>query len=690
MSERAVAPWHIAVDIGGTFTDVVLADAGGSLFTVKSPSRPEDPAAGLIAALELLAQRTEMSLNALLADCALFVHGSTVATNILLEGKGAKAGLLTTEGFRDSLEIRRGKRTDPWDHRRPYPPVLIPRYLRLPVTERTDRNGAEFQPVDAASVERALAIFQAEQVESVAICFLNSYLDPAHERQVAAMVRQALPGIPVTVSSDLVALAGEYARTSTAAVDAYVGPRLIAYLERLKALLAEHGLTRPLLIVKNNGGTAPVDAVVREPVALTLSGPAAAVGALERIRASLGDANLISVEVGGTSCDVMLMAGGKVNATDHLSISDYEILMPSVEVHTVGAGGGTIAGVDAAGMLFVGPKGAGARPGPACYGLGGTEPTVTDAQLVLGRLRAGLYAGGTLTLDLALAERAIRDKLAGPLGLTVEQAAAGLLRVAEQNMLNAVSYVSVQRGLDPRPFTLVSGGGAGALHITAIARRLGCRQAYVPRLAGVFCALGMLNSDVRHDFAKTRLAPLAETAPASAEADFAALERQAVAILSDEGFALADQRLERELELRYRGQQWDVRVPLAPGPLDWTSVRRDFEREYEILFGHSQPEAEVEIVKLRLAAFGILKKPPLRRMSAGATAAQPIETRAVYLDEKRGRVPMPIYGTDLTAGTRLQGPLIVEEATTTILVGPDDVLSVDDTGNYLIGFGGRG
>lgn len=691
MSEFPRAPWHIGVDIGGTFTDVVLADDAGRLHSVKSPSRPDDPAEGLIASLEMLARRVTMDMRQLLEGCALFVHGSTVATNILLERKGARVGLLTTEGFRDSLEIRRGKRVDPWDHRTPYAPVLVPRYLRLPVRERIDRTGKHLIPVDRASVESALSVFASEKTESVAICLLNSYLNPSHEQQVAEIVRAVMPQVTVSISSEIVPLAGEYERTSTTVVDAYVAPRLTRYLKALQARLQELGLKQPLLLVKNNGGTGSVDEIVKKPVVLTLSGPAAGVGALEYISGCLGSKNMISVEVGGTSCDVMLMASGQVNVTDKLTIGDYEVLIPSVEIHTVGAGGGTIAGVDAAGMLFVGPQGAGAMPGPACYGLGGTEPTVTDANLLLGRLRKGSYADGTLSLDVNRAEAAVRERVAKPLGISVEEAASGILQIIEQRMLHAVSYISVQRGLDPRSFTLVSGGGAGALHIAQVARALGARRAYVPRVAGVFCALGMLNSDVRHDLVCSRLSPLEQTRPDEISREFEAIEHSALSTLRRERFAEDEIVFERELDMRYRGQQWDVRVRIPRNDFQWANIRADFEAEYERLFGHRQPDANMDIVNLRLAAFGRLKRPALRERQRSDAAPVPVENRSVFLTDDRAWRTIPIYsGQGLYAGHRLEGPLIIEEETTTILVGRGDSVTVDRAGNYLIEIGDCG
>ncbi|MEE2970984.1 MAG: hydantoinase/oxoprolinase family protein [Pseudomonadota bacterium] len=686
----SMPPWRIGIDVGGTFTDVVLIDDSGRLASIKSPSRPHDPGEGVIAALGLIAQSLGLSTRDLLRGCALLVHGSTVATNTLLERTGARVGVLTTEGFRDSLEIRRGIRTNPWDHRTPYPPVLAPRYLRLPVVGRIDRHGGEHTPLDETSVARALDVFAAENVESIAVCLINSYLNPIHERRVAELLRTERPDIPISVSSELAPVAGEYERLSTTVVDAYVAPRLVTYLVGLAEQLATLGLSHPMLLVKNNGGTATVDEVVAEPVTQTLSGPAAAVGALGYFGDVLGNKNLISVEVGGTSCDVVMMVDGEVTVTDRLTIGDYDTLLPAVDVHTVGAGGGAVAGVDRAGVLFAGPRGAGAVPGPASYGKGGEDPTVTDAQLVLGRLRAGAYAGGALTLDGDLAIRAVMEKVAEPLDLSLLDAAAGIIRVAEQRMFHAVSFVSIQRGIDPRGFTLVAGGGAGGLHGAALGRMLGCRAVYVPRLGGVLCALGMLNADVRHDYVRSFLTPLGSVAADEIGTRFDAMLLEATAALSREGFEEEKMRFEQDLDLRYQNQQWDVRVRLDNGKLlDPNAVRAEFEEEYERLYGHRQPETQVEIVKLRLTGFGVLPALPAPRERAMTpTAPTTVEIRPVYLDAERGMGEASVYaGNDLFPGHELSGPLVVEEETTTIFAGPDDRLKIDLAGNYLVHLG---
>ena len=414
---QPAAPWRIGVDVGGTFTDLVLHDDAGALFVAKVPSTPDDPARGVIAAVGKMAGRFGMTSGALLAGCALFVHGSTVATNTMLEGKGARVGLIATEGFRDSLEIRRGKREDMWDQRTPFAPVLVPRYLRL---GRLDRDGNEVTPLDGEGVRAAAEIFGAEGVEAVAVCLMNSFLDGSHEEQVGAILGEVLDVPWISLSSAIAPIMGEYERGSTTVVNACLAPRVVPYLVALDRELTGLGLAHPMLLVQSNGGAASVAQVADRPVSLVLSGPAAAVGALNLVAVQTGSDNLISMEIGGTSCDVVMMQGGDVTLSDDLLIAGYHVATPAIDVHTVGAGGGTIAYVDAGGMLHVGPQGAGAMPGPACYGLGGTRPTVTDALLVLGRLRPGAYAGGAVSLDLDLARAALQEHVAGPLGLVVE------------------------------------------------------------------------------------------------------------------------------------------------------------------------------------------------------------------------------------------------------------------------------
>ena len=681
-----VAPWRIGVDVGGTFTDMVLRDASGAVRIFKSPSVPADPSEGVLGVLRLAAQQLDLPLSALLRDCVLFVHGSTVATNTILEKKGARVGLLTTAGFRDSLEIRRGIRENQWDHRAPFPEVLAPRYLRLPVRGRIGADGKELAPLVAEDVDAAAKVFADEGVESVAVCLFNAFLDGAHERAAGARLARGCAGKWISLSSEVMPTMGEYERSSTAVVNAYIAPKVTSYLSALDQQLRQLGLPRSLLLLQSNGGAVSVDEVANRPVMLVLSGPAAGVGALKGCAAPGEAPNLISMEIGGTSCDVMVMARGEVPVADELVIDGYHLTTPSVEIHTVGAGGGAIAWVDDAGLLHVGPQGAGARPGPAAYGLGGENPTVTDAQLVLGRLRPGPLAGG-VTLDGKLARQAVETRLAKPLGLSVEDAASGVIRLLEQNLLHAVERLSIERGHNPATFTLVAAGGAGPMHGASVARSLGCKRALLPRAAGAFCAMGMLQSDVRQDYLQVFLADLDKVDRSQLEAAFIQLETRAREALGREGFAGGSAALSREIDLRYGGQQWPVRVVLGTG-FDAAAARRTFEAEHQRLFGHIQPGGRLSITALRVVGRGLLDWTPPAARSPQATPPSPRERRKVWIDPAHGWRDVPIYdGADLRPGCTIDGPLLIEERTTTAFVGPHDRLQVDARDDFLVHIG---
>ena len=692
---RATPPWRIGVDVGGTFTDLVLADAAGATWVAKVPSVPADPSRGVVAAVERLAVDLGLSVRALLASCVLFVHGSTVATNTLLEGKGARVGLIATEGFRDTLEIRRGLREDQFNHREPFAPVLVPRYLRKTVPGRIDAAGTEIEPLDLDGLGAIAADFEAEGVDVVAVTLLNSFLDDAHERAVADALERKWTGDWTTTSASVSPRMGEYERTSTAVVNATLLPRIADYLRALDEELTGLGLPRPLLLLQSNGGAASVGQLTDRPVNLLLSGPAAAVGALnlyrdavDRETADEGLAgNLISMEIGGTSCDVLLMSGGTVPTRDDIMVAGYHVSTPAIDIHTVGAGGGTLAGVDDAGLLYVGPEGAGADPGPACYGKGGRRPTVTDAQLVLGRLRPGRSAGGTLDLDLEAAREAIRAEVAAPLGMSIEEAAAGIVDLVEQHVLHAVEHISTERGHSPRRFTLVAAGGAGPMHGGAVARGLGCHRVYVPRDAGALCAVGMLHADIRQDFVRFLTGSIDEVATADVDAGFASLNAQAIDLLGREGFDPGDIALHHELELHHPGQLWTIRVAVPEGRMDPSAVRAAFEIEYRRLYGHIQRGGTILVASLRLTARG--STGDLAASGGAAVDGQPVpaETRRVW-HGRHGWRPTPVYdGAGVRPGHRIEGPALVEEATTTVLAGPDDTLTVDDDGNFFIHVG---
>ena len=679
-------PWRVGVDVGGTFTDLVVADSDGRTEVFKVPSVPADPGEGVLNALKTASAELDQRMEQFLGDCQFFLHGSTVATNTLLEGKGARVGLLTTKGFRDSLEARRGLRKDPWDHRTPYPPVLVPRYLRQPVGGRIAADGSEAEVLNLDDVRAACKIFVADGVESIAVSLLNSFVNSAHEEAVAEVLREENICEWISVSSDIVPVMGEYERTSTTAVNAYVMPRVASYLTALQQKLIDMGLKTKLLMLQSNGGAASLDQLIRQPVNLLLSGPSAGVGAMQHLAVGIDENNLVSMEIGGTSCDVMLMHEGRVAITDSLSVNDYDLVTPSVDIHTVGAGGGTIAGIDVAGLMYAGPEGAGARPGPAAYGYGGTRPTVTDAHLVLGRMRPGPYAGGSVSLDITKAERALDSDIADKVGISRTEAAAGLIRIVEQNLLHAVERISIQRGYNPGRFMLIACGGAGPMHGASVGRKLGARAVYIPRQAGAFCAIGMQHADVRRDFVHVVMRELGDEVASAIADGYAQLEGQALDALGEEGFSKEETTFGYEIDLHYEGQQWDVRVALAPDATP-AEIRAAFEREYDRQFGHTNPESRINVAKLRVVGIGEL--PPLQDPTYEPVdkPVEPIETRPVYAESVREFLDTPVYrGADLHHGQTFAGPAIIEEATTTILVGPGDLVSIDALNNYIINF----
>ncbi len=668
----------IAVDVGGTFTDLVVARTDGGQQVAKVPSVPTDPSKGVFDSLAVAAAELGSSVGDLLGRCDRLVHGSTVATNAVLTRNLAKVGLVTTEGFRDSLEIRRGIRADQWDHRAPWPPVLVPRHLRLGVGGRIDEHGIELAPLDEETVIAAIETFHREGVEAVAVCLLHSYCNPAHEQRVAEMLRSRWPATLTTVSSELVPLLGEYARTSTAVVNAGLVPAVGGYLSRLADGLRELGLSGPLLMLQSNGGTVPVDAVASRPVDLVLSGPAAVGGAMQRL-ASDAEA-LVSMEIGGTSCDVAVTVDGDVAVVDGLEVGGYHLNVPAVDVHTVGAGGGTIAEVDDAGLLHVGPTGAGADPGPACYGRGGLLPTATDAHLLLGRLRPGPYAGGSIDLDESLASAAMGAHVGLPLGLPIDEAAQGVIALLEQHLRHAVETITIERGRDPRRMTLVAAGGAGGLHGSSIARALGCRRLIIPAEAGVFCALGMLDSDLRRDVSRSIVGSLDVLGRVGLVEALRSEQGRADALVTAEWPADVTTDSSWHIDMRYPGQLWSVRVA-ADEDTTVADLRTAFETQYERLFGHIQPDGALEVTAVGATVHGRLRRAPAVTCPPRATPA-PIEHRRCWVDPRNGWLDVPVHvGDTLGSGATLTGPFLVEARTTTVLGLPGDELTVGGNGD---------
>ncbi len=677
--------YKIGVDVGGTFTDLVISMPNHSLFVTKVPSTPDDPSHAVLKALEVSAERLGQPVKEILKRTSLFVHGTTVGTNTILERKGANVGLITSFGFRDSLEIRRGYRHNPWDHRTAYSDVIVPRSKRLPIRGKVDRNGEIVETVSLNDLKKNIKRFQKENVESIAVCLFNSYISSENEDKTLSMIRKNWDGDWVSISSNISPIIGEYERSSTVVLNAYVAPRTVNYLKILDKNLSKLGLDTPVLLIQNNGGAISIRKISSQPATLLLSGPAAGVGTLNYLSSTTGFKNLISMEIGGTSCDVILMSNANASTTDHLIIDGYYLGLPSVDVNTVGAGGGTIAGVDEAGMLFVGPQGAGAKPGPACYNLGGNFPTITDAQLVLGRLAPGSYADGTIEMNLELARNSIQKHIANKLGVSIEEASIGIIRLMNQKLLNAVQQISVQRGYDPSLFTLVAGGGAGPLHGVEVSKLLGCSQVYVTRLSGAFCAMGMLNSDVKHEYFKVHFSPLDKTDFNEIKKLFNILKSEGEQILKEEGFQLKDMNFQFGYDLRYRGQQWDVKVMLKKDHLDQKNIQYDFENEHKKLFGHIQPNGLIEITKIQLVAIGKVPKIAKPILKTNKLKPRPQMRRKIWIDPKTKWFNTPIYdGSTLFRNNKISGPAIINEKTSTIFIGKGDQLVVDEIGNYLI------
>ena len=687
MTDRAALPLRLGVDTGGTFVDLVVADEAGALRLYKVPSDPQDLAGAVLAGLAEAAADGGLALADFLGRAERIVHGSTVATNALLTRRGARAALITTRGFRDVLNMRRGARDQPLNSRRPPPAPLIPRTLIYPVAERLDRNGQELVPLALDEVDAATAALRETDVEGVAVCFLFSFLDPTHELAVGERLAAALPGVHVSLSSEVLPQVRFYERESTTAVNAVVSPLLARYLDALDEKLRANGFRGSFLVMQSNGGVCSLDYGKRFGVRSVLSGPAAAPVAAAHVAGLCGVRNAISVDMGGTSFDVCLIADGQPQVTTEGELAGQRIALPMVAIHTIGAGGGSIVGVDSRGMLQVGPASAGAYPGPACYRRGGTEPTVTDANLLLGYVDPKLFWGGRLALDVEAAERAFQERVAGPLGLEPIRAAYGAYQVVNENMVDAIREVSIRRGHDPRQFVLVAAGGAGPLHIGALARALAIPLVIIPRLASVFCALGGLLSDLRHEFTSSFVVPLDALDRARADVLLTRLRDQAWTTLRGEGVADRDAVLAASVDLRYVGQFNEVEVPLPAetfAAADLGALAEEFHRRHEAVNGYRAPGHGLELVALRIVAVGQTDKPTLPLLAADGAGEPPARgERSIYWDDAYCKVP--VYdGLALAPGRLVGGPAIVEQATTTILVPPAYVLLTDQAGNGLM------
>ena len=677
--------YRIGVDVGGTFTDFLLIDDAGRSHIYKTPSTPHDPAEAVLSGLAEMA--ANLGLASFLDRVERIVHGTTVTTNAILTGTAARTGLLTTHGFRDALQMRRGIREERYNNKYTAPEPIVPRWLRLPVRERIDYRGNEVAPLLIEDVETAAELFDDAGIEAAAICFMHAYANNAHERAAAARLRELLPGLYISISSEVLPQVRFYERTSTTVLNAAVGPILKTYIDRLTTKLEKAGFAGTLWIMQSNGGVCAPEAAARRPAHALLSGPAAGPIAGIACAGRRNEKSFITVDMGGTSFEASLVRDGAPTITTDAAVGRFAMALPSMDIKSIGAGGGSIAWIDSGGLLHMGPQSAGARPGPACYGLGGTEPTCSDANLLLGYLSTGLFAGGRLPLDAALARDAIEKRIAVHLGCDPVEAAAGMYRIMNTAMASAIREISVERGVDPRDYPLICAGGAGALHAAMIARELGIRQVLVPRDASVFCAAGMMHADLRHDFVRSCAAPLADGALDCVPSLMAEMEDEGRRALT----GMTAIRFDHALDLRYVGQYHEVRVDRIPEDairrLDLETIGGLFHRMHERLYGYALEDAPVELINARLAAVGITEKPvPAEEPDAGDDPEHAFrERRRIFLPEGRRFSEAPVYDGDrLAHGNRFKGSAVVETAVTTILVPEEFALFVDRFGTAVL------
>ena len=692
--------YRLGVDIGGTFTDATLInETTGEIRVGKVPSTPQDPSHGFMEATHRILREADVSPD----EVGYVVHGTTVATNSIIEGKVARTGFVTTDGFRDLLEIQRQIRPSLYDLQFEKPRPLTPRYLCFGVPERLDAQGNVLTPLDESAVRQVAEQLRQEDVESIAVCFLHSYINPNHEKRTGEILREALPDTVISLSSEVAPEFREYFRASTTVINASISPVVGRYLQSIEARLRAEGLEAELLVMQSSGGVFTFAAASEKPVFMVESGPAAGVIAATYLGTTLGYPEVISFDMGGTTAKAGLIQNGTPRITKDYEVgaaaqtgvgasrgAGYPIRTPVIDLVEIGAGGGSIAWVDSGGVLRVGPQSAGADPGPVCYGAGGTEPTITDANLVLGRLNPSFFLGGEIELDVNTARRAIQEKCADPLNLDVVEAAHGIVEIANAAMVNALRLVSVQRGYDPRDFVLTAFGGAGPVHANRLAAEIDVPTTIIPMSPGTTSAMGLLVTDLKHDYSTTLIQHVDQLDTAAVEETYQELEAQGGASLEREEVRQEDISFLRQVDMRYVGQSYELTVPLPAEQLDASKIDRVLEQfhvEHDRAYGYSAPTEPVEFVNLRLTAIGRIAKPRLRELEGNNTdiAAAQKATRSVYFAESDGYVECPIYDRYLLGPSCvLTGPAIVEESDSTTVIHPGYRAQVDRFGNLIL------
>ena len=691
--------YRIGIDTGGTFTDgVLINESTGEIQITKVPSTPDDPSRGFLNATARLLREASIEPK----QVSYVVHGTTVATNAIIEGNIARTGFITTEGFRDMLEIARQIRPSLYDLQFEKPKPLVPRYLCFGVPERLNALGEVITPLDEAAVRIVALKLKAEGVEAVSVCLLHSYANQDHEQRIGKLLHEVMPDVPISLSSEIVPEFREYFRASTAVVNSSIRPIVDRYLGSIEEQLRADGLESELLVMQSNGGVYTFEAARERPVYMVESGPAAGVIAASYVAEAIGEFNVLSFDMGGTTTKVALIQDGEPKITKEYEVgatagadtgagrgSGYPIKTPVIDLVEIGAGGGSIAWVDPGGVLRVGPRSAGAVPGPACYGQGGTEPTITDANLILGRLNPDYFLGGEVQLHIEPAEKAIMSRCAEPLGLTLLEAANGIVEIANSAMVNALRLISIQRGFDPRDFVLVGFGGAGPVHATKLAMDTDVPLTIIPMSPGITSALGLLVTDLKHENSRTRINRVANSVPTEVEAILDELEALGRGALEKEGVPESKMDFERHADVRYVGQSYELSVELAAGTITQATldgVTADYHVAHEQAYGHNAPEEPVEFVNMRVTARGKIARPNLKKVARGKGSDGAIkETRDVYFSESGGLVPTPIFDRyRLGEGDLIAGPAIVEEVDSTTVIHPGTSAKIDMVGNLLI------
>lgn len=691
--------YRISVDCGGTFTDGILLSDSHQVWAAKADSTPADPKAGVVECISRLAAQVGLELPQLLAATKTIVLGTTLATNIVATRTGAKTGAITTKGFRDRLSFlhvaksdlggdRKATASELFSFRSDYPRPLAPRRLVAEVEERLDFKGRVLIPLRDEDVRQTVAYLKNKGVEAIAVNLLFSHLNPEHELRVERIVREEYPEAHVALSSRVLPTVGEVGRWSTTMFSAYVAPKITEFVRGISALLAADGFIGALAFMQSNGGVATGEVVCENPAALLVSGPAAGPALGVSLGAARGVADIVTADMGGTSFDISIVPDGQVNVSQKKIIDGLKYALPTVDVNAMGAGGGSIAWIDMSGRLQVGPASAGAAPGPACYGLGGTEPTVTDANLVLGYLNPEFFLGGDRPLRVDLAEAAIKTRVADPLGLTVPEAAAAIHDVVNAKMAGAVVVMFSQRGCDPRDFTLIAAGGAAPVHVARLTREIGMKHFISPRMAPVFCAFGMMYADLKHNYTRPYTAQAESADLDRINALFAEMEADARATLEREGAAPADVAIERSMDIHYYGQVREQNAAVPDGPVTAETLAATVDRFHDThrrVIGYSEPGYPAVIVRLHLAGVAKIVPPPPKEVPPGSgdLAAALKERRPAYFAETGGFTQVPVYaGERFGAGDVIGGPCIIEERMTTLVLPPAETVTVDSDGSY--------